>query len=144
MDYKKIVLLLLFSVFLTLNIYANNIRIVVEITGVNVNSGNVHLEIYTNEQDHRRSIPFTAFILESTNNVLLYELELPEGDCLVWGFQDTNGNGKLDTGIFGIPREPIGLTNYSGRGSPGRFNRHKVVVNRDNTRISINLDVIRF
>jgi uncharacterized protein (DUF2141 family) len=123
--------------------YADNIRITVEITGVKINGGNVHVGIFTNELDHRNDIPFVTFILESTNSTLVHELELPQGYCLVWAFQDINNNGKLDTGFFGIPNEPVGLTNYSGRGIPGRFNRHKVPVNSTTEKISINLSVIR-
>jgi len=141
---------LLFAVFHSMNMYADNIRITVEITGVNMNSGSVHVEIYTNEQDHKREIPFASFVLESRNSTLVYEIDLPQGDCLIWAYQDTNSNGRLDTGFFGIPNEPIGLTNYNGRGIPGKFNRHKVPVNSSTCnevsstrRIAINLGVIR-
>ena len=81
--------------------------------------------------------------MESTNGTLFYEIELPQGDCSIWAYQDSNGNGRLDTGFLGIPNEPVGLTNYNGRGIPGRFNRHKVPVNSSTGRISINLDIIR-
>jgi len=68
---------------------------------------------------------------------------LPQGECMVWAYQDGNNNGKLDSGIFGIPKEPIGLTNYGGKGVPGGFNKHKVPVNRDTAKITINLAVIK-
>jgi uncharacterized protein (DUF2141 family) len=88
-------------------------------------------------------MPFAEFILISTSNILTYELELPEGECLVWGFQDANNNGKLDAGFLGIPKEPIALTNYAGKGIPGGFNKHKVPVNNRTIKISANLNVIR-
>jgi len=143
MYFKAFTFALLFAVFYSMNMYADNIRITVEITGVNLNSGSVHVEIYTNEQDHRNDIPFATFVLESTNSTLIYEIDLPQGDCLVRAYQDTNSNERLDTGFFGIPNEPIGLTNYNGRGIPGKFNRHKVSVNSSTRRITINLSVIR-
>ena len=143
MGSKKIILVLFFIIFGTVNVFANNIRTVIEITGVNVNGGSVHVGVFTNERDHRRDIPFAEFILESTSSTLTHELDLPEGDCLVWAYQDSNNNGKLDTGFFGIPNEPIALTNYSGRGIPGGFNKHKVPVNRSIIKISVNLGVIR-
>jgi len=143
-ELRKIVLVMLFIAFFAANAFADNVRIIVEITGANNNGGSVHVSVFTSERDHRRDIPFASFILESTNSTLTYELELPERECLIRGFQDTNNNGKLDTGFFGIPNEPIGLTNYFGKGIPGRFNKHKVPVNKSTGKISINLDVIKF
>ena len=140
---KKIISVLFFIVFGAMNLFAHNIRTVVEITGVNVNGGSVHVGVFTNEQDHKRDRPFAEFILRSANSALTYELELPEGECLIWAYQDTNNNGRLDTGFFGIPNEPIALTNYNGRGIPGGFNKHKVPVNRNTIKISVNLGVIR-
>ena len=140
---KKIVLALFFIAFVTVNMFADNIRIVIEITGVNVNGGSVHVGVFTNERDHKKDMPFASLILESTGNVITYELELPEGECLIWGFQDTNNNKKLDTGFFGIPTEPIALTNYTGKGIPGGFNKHKVSVNNNTIKVSANLGVIK-
>ena len=36
---------------------------------------------------------------------------LPFGEYAISVFQDRNGNGKLDTGLFGIPKEPFGFSN---------------------------------
>jgi uncharacterized protein (DUF2141 family) len=53
---------------------------------------------------------------------------IPEGECVVSGHQDANGNGHLDFGVFGMPLENIALSNYGGRGIPGNFNKLKVPV----------------
>ena len=37
--------------------------------------------------------------------------DLPAGQYVVSVFQDSNSNGKLDTNIFGIPREKYGFSN---------------------------------
>jgi len=140
---NKIVLTLVLIALSSVNLFGDNIRIIIEITGVVVNGGNVHVDVFTNEQDYRRGISFTTFVLESRNNTLVYELELPEGYCLIWAFQDTNNNGRLDTNIFGIPREPVAMTNYSGIGNIGNFNRHKIAVNSGTAKISINLAIPR-
>lgn len=36
---------------------------------------------------------------------------LPYGEYAVSAYHDRNGNGRLDTGLFGIPKEPIGTSN---------------------------------
>jgi uncharacterized protein (DUF2141 family) len=41
----------------------------------------------------------------------LYFRELPYGEYAISVYQDRNGNGKLDTGLFGIPKEPFGFSN---------------------------------
>jgi uncharacterized protein (DUF2141 family) len=37
--------------------------------------------------------------------------DLPPGRYAIAAFQDINGNGALDTNLFGIPSEPYGLSN---------------------------------
>ena len=78
MSFKAFIFALLFTVFYSMNMFAENIRIIVESTGINLNSGSVHVEIYTNEQDHKREIPFATFVLESRNSTLVYEIDLPQ------------------------------------------------------------------
>ena len=36
---------------------------------------------------------------------------LPHGEYAISAYHDRNGNGKLDTGLFGIPKEPLGTSN---------------------------------
>jgi uncharacterized protein (DUF2141 family) len=140
---KKTVLVTFLVGFLTVNVFAENVHIIVEITGVNTNGGNVYCVVFSKEQDYKKDIPYTSFILESTDSVLAYKLNLPESEYFISAFQDTNGNRKLDTGFMGIPKEPVGISNYSGRGVPGGFNKHRVAVNSGTGKISVNLSVIK-
>ena len=43
---------------------------------------------------------------------------------------------SLDTSFIGMPKEPVGLSNYDGKGIPGKFKKHKFSVN-ENTEIII-------
>jgi len=79
------------------------------------------------------------FALESQNTIVSQEVVLPVGEYLVAAFQDTNNNGRLDTNIFGVPRESAGLTNYTG-GIPRGFHRHKVPVNENTSKITVHLN----
>ncbi|MFC7333517.1 DUF2141 domain-containing protein [Rhodocista pekingensis] len=48
--------------------------------------------------------------------------DLPPGRYLIRVIQDLNGNARLDTGLFGIPREPFGFSNDAiGRMGPPSF-----------------------
>ena len=143
MKFWKIVFVAFFVVSGAVNVFAKNINIAVELTGVTVNGGDVHVFVFSNEQDYKKDIRFKSFTMKSTDSILAYMLDLPEGEYLISAFQDTNGNGKTDTGFLGIPKEPIGITNYNGRGVPGGFNKHKVLVNSSTSKISVNLGVIK-
>jgi len=55
--------------------------------------------------------------------VPFFNVTLPSGEYVVSMFQDKNGNGKLDTYLFNIPKEPIGLTNYFKKGIPGPYKK---------------------
>ena len=143
MNVKKEILAVILTVFFALAAHADDVCVRIEFTGIEINGGDVHISIFTNEQDHKKDIPFTSFILKSTDNIVVYELDLPGGECLIWGFQDANNNGKLDAGIFGIPKESIGLTNYSGKGVPGGFNKHKIPVNSTTNIVVVNFGHIK-
>ena len=53
---------------------------------------------------------------------------------------DENGNGKLDTAVFGIPVEPYGFSNNArGTFGPASFDDSKFVVEGDK-RIEINVE----
>lgn len=109
---------LFFTVFISIfigNIYANdNINFSLEITGVNVNQGLIHVKIYSNDRDYRNDNHYVSYVLDSTSQHIFYSFDIPEGEYLIALFQDTNNNRELDTNLFGFPKEPVGLSNYTG------------------------------
>ena len=125
------------------SIFADNIHAIIEINGVTINGGSVYVAVYSNENDYKNENPYTSFILEPVQTTLIYNLELPEGEYVVSVFQDRNNNGKLDTTIFGIPTEHVGITNYNRRGAPLGFNRLKVHIHNDSTRLVVNMGRVR-
>ncbi len=103
----------------------------------------VYVAIYSNENDYKNETSFTKFILQSDNTALTYFLDLPEGEYVVSVYQDKNGDEKLNSGLFGMPSEPVGKTNYNLRGAPGNFNKLKVPVNNSSTRLIVNMRKVR-
>ena len=124
------------------SVFADN-NITLEINGVTVQGGSVYVAVYSNENDYRAENPFISFILEPVNSTLTRNLELPNGEYVITIFQDVNSNGELDTNFFGIPKEPVGITNYNGRGIPGGFHKLKVPINNNSTRITVNMGNVR-
>jgi uncharacterized protein (DUF2141 family) len=61
---------------------------------------------------------------------------VPPGTYAVSVLHDENGNGRLDTGFFGIPREGLGASNDAqGRFGPPRFEDAKLAVPADRTTV---------
>jgi len=136
---KKNVFFTFFAVVFIGNIFAiDTIRFALEITGINVNQGQIHVKIYSNDRDYRNDIPYLAHVLESTRQSIVYSFDILEGEYLIALFQDTNNNGKLDTNFLGFPKEPVGLSNYNG-GIPGGFNRQKIPIKNSSNQVTINM-----
>jgi uncharacterized protein (DUF2141 family) len=127
-----------FLAFVSL-LYVHGINVNLEITGIKINNGTIYVAVYSNEDDYNRENSFRKFVLEPENTTLNYYLELPGGEYVVTLFQDSNSNGKLDANIFGIPKEPVGITNYDGKGRPGGFQRLKVIVTNTAARIIVHI-----
>lgn len=77
---------------------------------------------------------------EGSNNKVSFSFEnVPAGDYLLQGFQDTNGNGDLDEGSFG-PTEPWVIHGYKPSAFSGpKFSKSKITVDGDMTDIKIHL-----
>lgn len=54
--------------------------------------------------------------------------DVPEGSYAIAVFQDTNGNNSLDRGPRGLPLEPYGFSNGTGRTAPPSFEAARITV----------------
>jgi uncharacterized protein (DUF2141 family) len=132
----KISVLFLLSVFWVLtepvSLFAQTntaARVSVEIHNVTTGGGTVHIGVF-GRAAFRTDTPDREFRFEPAATILSVELSLPAGEYVMEVYQDTNGNNELDSGLFGIPKEPFGLTNWNG-GLPGSFDQRKVAIRND-------------
>ena len=139
----KKLLFLCVSFFAAGSLFAGNIHTTIEINGVIVNGGLIYVAVYSNENDYKTETAFAKFILQPDKTTLTYSLDLPEGEYVVSVFQDSNNDGELNTGTFGMPKEPVGKTNYNLKGSPGGFNKLKAPVNSNSTKLIVNMGKVR-
>lgn len=135
---KKILFVLIFLLYST-SIFADQLNVTIEINEVLPNQGKIIMAIFNSKDGYKKKIPYKALTIDSTSTTLLVDEVLPNGEYVISMFQDKNGNGKLDTYIFGIPKEPIGITNYFKKGIPGGFNKLKIQINEDKMIIRINM-----
>jgi uncharacterized protein (DUF2141 family) len=135
--HKKSILIIFLALCSLLNVYGININL--EVSGVRINNGKIYVSIYSNEAAYKAKNPFMKFTLEPDSTLMNYNLELSDGEYVVSVFQDINSNGKLDTNFVGMPKEPVGIANYEGKGMPGGFQKLKVTVNAVTTKITVNI-----
>ena len=144
-DFKKIVLLLLIQIVCGIFLFAEETaaekKLTVEITNVASEEGQIILAIYNSSENYDKRIAFQEVKLKPEIGTVIFETNVPDGEYLVMLVHDINNNGKLDTSFIGMPKEPVGLSNYDGKGIPGKFKKHKFSVN-ENTEIIIPLKEI--
>jgi len=130
---------IIFFILFVTKVYAMDKIISIELRSIRESSGKIYVAIYNSEITYKEDKPFKSFIKESDKNIIFIKEELPEGYYVISAFQDLNNNGKLDLNILGIPKEPIGLSNYDGMGLPGGFNKLKIKISEDNQSIVIKM-----
>lgn len=90
-------------------LFAQNLTI--EVRDIEEPQGQLYVAIYHSKETFLKK-PLAAFRVDVKEKVLSIPCQgLPAGTYAISLFQDENGNRKLDTGIFGIPKEKYGFSN---------------------------------
>jgi uncharacterized protein (DUF2141 family) len=118
----------------------NNANVTIKITDVVINGGIVYLAIFSNAEEFKQEKPYLSYELKDNNTTVSQETSLPSGEYVISAFQDANGNGKLDYGLFGVPKELVAISNYFGKGYPSKsFDKQKVLINNMTGQMTIGL-----
>jgi len=120
-------------------LFAENFVVKGEIRGIKKANGDVYISIHNSKESYEKKISYKHSILESTDEILNFEVNLPEGYYVFCIFQDINKNKKMDTSIIGLPKEPVGISNYNGKGIPSSFDKLKILINSHNNKAVINM-----
>lgn len=131
---KKIIFLFLVSV----NLFSQEFKINLQINNVKQNKGKIFIAVYNKAESYKKQVPDIPIIIVSKTNPLSIELSIPKGDYVFSVFQDINNNNKLDTNLVGMPKEPVGISNFDGKGIPGSFKKLNMKIDKD-TKVTINL-----
>jgi uncharacterized protein (DUF2141 family) len=118
------------------------VTLTVEISGIAPLEGNLMFALH----DHAGDFPKVTGALRSSlvkvtsNPQTVTFTDVPPGTYAVGVVQDVNANGKLDTKIFGIPAEPVGVSNNpKARMGPPKFDDAKFVVDKVPVKLAITL-----
>lgn len=86
-------------------------NLTLEVHGIEKAEGQLYVAIYRSKETFLKK-PLAAFRVDVKEKVLSIPCQgMPAGTYSISLFQDENGNRKLDTGIFGIPKEKYGFSN---------------------------------
>ena len=106
---KKIICFVLFTNSF-LGFAQHNLNLTVN--GVSSNKGNICVAIYKDQNSFLKFDRVYKIGSEQAKkgSTLVQINDIPKGSYAVAVFHDENGNRKLDTNMFGIPKEPIAFS----------------------------------
>ncbi len=131
---------LLFLWFLIMgDVESNKIQVAIE--NIRGNEGKVYVALYEAGSEFPKD---KHYVKRQFKNARRGEInfifdQIPTGEYAIAVFHDLNDNVKLDTNLFGIPKEPYGFSNnFRPRLAPPKFSDCAVSINKDvNIRIKI-------
>lgn len=106
-----LVILLLIPMF---SFHIPNSKQVLEISNLDKIKGKLYIGWYKSADEFRKSdraVLQKIVEVESKESVDVVFENVPPGTYAVAVFLDKNGNGKIDTNMFGIPKEKYGFSN---------------------------------
>ncbi len=110
-----------------------------KIKGVETTEGKVSAALYTDQNSFLKfDKVFKAVSAKAEKGVTTLVVEdIPDGNYAIAVFHDKNGNGKLDTNMFGIPKEPVAFSNAKMKTfGPPKFSECAFAITKD-TEITI-------
>ncbi len=110
----KISLFFLLSILGSQLLAKGQTLIQVEVSGISSKKGEILAALFSTEKgfpnDASKAFK-TAKALPSNGKATLQFNQVPDGKYAIALFHDTNGDGKLNTNILGIPKEGYGVSN---------------------------------
>lgn len=100
-----------FNIFYSAFASENSYKLIINITNRKYNAP-FYIALYDNKKSFLKpALAKYAFILDSNRQDIYILDNISAGSYSVALFQDINGNGRLDTLFFGLPKEPFGFSN---------------------------------
>lgn len=106
---------LIFTIFIMISMvcgqsYAQN-KLTIVVDGIEEIKGKLFVALFNSPSTFLKK-GYKGKIVDIESNVIEVEFtDLPTGEYAISLYQDENENGKLDTGLFGIPTEKYAFSN---------------------------------
>ena len=130
--------LLLIAIFIFSGLFCSSAQeshtITLNFEGMKSDKGSLFVAVYETKDSFLKK-RFKGSITKINNKKATVILkDIPTGEYAVSAFHDANDNKKMDTNFFGIPKEPIGISNNAtGFMGPPKYNEAKFTVNKNIT-----------
>lgn len=127
------------SYFFLLSTY-NTGTIQLEVQNIKPSKGNIKVAIFGSEDDFLvddKAIQGHSVATTNSDKLTIRLEDLPFGTYSIAIYQDLNNNNKLDTNLFGIPKEPYGFSNNArSKWGPPKYEIAKFELNQKVLNIS--------
>jgi uncharacterized protein (DUF2141 family) len=113
----------------------------VVVTGAEPQLGNVMVTLFNSAENYMQEpLAEAAAPVDGNGNARVALGAYAPGDYAVVVFYDKNSNGKLDTGLFRIPKEKIGYSNNArGRFGPAKWTDTRFLLGDNSVQIEVQL-----
>ena len=138
---RPIILAAILAVALPATADETKLALTIDIDGASAGRGQIIATLFDSEAEYMK-IPVgeqSAPVSLKGQAQIVFE-GLSPGDYAVSIVHDADGDGELDTGLFGIPTEKVGFSNNArGRMGPAPWSKAKVILTAETPNIRISL-----
>lgn len=133
---KNLIWIVLLTMGLSSHVLRAQNRVEVIINEVKDDTGTIILGLFSDEATFLKKPIFGKTVKASPGKIVIIFDGVPDGTYAVSIIHDSNGNGELDSNLFGIPKEGFGFSNDAmGTFGPPSFEKAKLVVSSSATAI---------
>lgn len=117
--------------------------VTIQINELQEATGQLHIAVFEDEKGFLKTKKAIFLKIVEVSNTSARKLnidDLDAGDYAIAIYHDVNNNGKLDTNILGIPKEPYAFSNNSGKKwKKPSFDDAKIVIDGNPLTVEFNL-----
>ena len=109
----------------------------ITMSGFESHVGEARVAVFKGEAAFKGNDAADGKIASVDADTVTLSFDLPAGEYGVKAFQDLDGDGELDTNMFGIPNEPWAVSNSSNSFGPPKWSKSRFTLSGD---MSLTLD----
>ncbi len=130
---RLILLLIIFMLNCFSSILAQETySITIDFSGMKSDKGDLYVALYDSEDNFLKNPVKGEIVKINDKKAVAVFKNISSGNYAISAFHDENDNKKMDTKIFGIPKEPIGMSNDAkGFFGPPKFKDAKFTVDKN-------------
>ena len=122
------------------SVLAQTASLEVKVNNIKSKKGSIRVGLFNTEKDFLKNAVEGKVVKASGDEIMVVFENLQPGDYALSVIHDENENGKLDSNVFGIPKEGFAFGNNAmGSFGPPSFEKAKIAIGDQVVRQVINL-----